>query len=838
MNVLILSTHDFSTGLPETTGGNLPTSFITTVVYSLGDLEAAAQEYKMRHELFFVMNSCAQAVMFALQHKAPVCDKAGAPMYSISSQRQGETEVNAAFFTVQEIKIRAIIESAYSNRDAEEVSWRVNRMLSDGLDFFGDDTLQDILWSSKNSAEILGVFQKSYAKYVSDFEARVDRVIRPSTPEITDLKTFRPMGHNILSVEMGAGKSVLMNNEFDSAMQEGRLPMMLVPNIALTGPHGARDEHYKNVVDADGRAIIKKGAISTLNSAKIPGHSQINREGRLLILDEAVKGFEQINGEAFFSGTILDKRSGFKYLFERIKTCEDVMISDAHFGQEYIDILERSTGKKFTAYADIGGRYKNINLNYGTLKCEDLIHNAKKDARNNKSFAFFSDRRKEIAKSMYAELADYALSKGGQPILLDAHEISIEGSTASNAVSDPTNVLKDHTLIFCTPAVGPGFSAILPEVKTIYIDCCGTISPLTLIQTCLRFRNVEDIYISFSLSKRKAGLPETREDVCYSLIERETELNLTEGGTVYSHNTALHTKLMADTVLCAAFDFLAIENWTRNSYKKFFITAMKQLGFSLKFICTDEDDVALQSSKMALRKAAEIEVKRSVYKSVEMIEAKELLVFQKKAKAGLVDQRTSYLIDKTSDASIMGIKDAFSDIDYDFVSRKGVALISRIRLANGNPGSGRTTADRVRAHVLRDIQNFVSLGEFTTESFEGFVAHMKSAKGIYEGKNISQIKLLKNYFAVIVDPKDHYKAVNSMIGLMGYKLRSDKNKKTGKGADRKNAYVLDSTFRDEALHYMQKADSGSIKATLQKVGLSALSQNCLSGVVDLEGVPA
>lgn len=120
----------------------------------------------------------------------------------------------------------------------------------------------------------------------------------------------------------------------------------------------------------------------------------------------------------------------------------------------------------------------------------------------------------------------------------------------------------------------------------------------------------------------------------------------------------------------------------------------------------------------------------------------------------------------------MGVNDSFSDVDYDFVSRKGVALIGRIRLATGKLGSERTTAERVKAQVLRDICKFVSLGEFTAVSFEGFVAHMKSTKGIYEGKNISQIKLLKNYFTVIVDPKDHYKAVNLMIGLMGYKLRS------------------------------------------------------------------
>lgn len=839
MNVLILSTHDFSTGLPETAACNLPASCNATFAYSLGDLEAAAHEYKISHEKFSVMNSCAEAVLFAFQKKLPICDKAGVPMYSISSQRQGGTEINAASFKIEEIRIRAIIESAYSITDANKASWRVNRMLSEGLDFFEDTTIRDILENSKNSPEILGVFQKSYARYVNDFEARVDRVIKPSAPEIIDLKTFRPTGCSVLSFEMGAGKSVLMNNEFDSALKEGRLPIMLVPNIALTGPHAAGDEHYKNVVDVDGRAIIKKGAISTLNSAKITGHSQINREGKLLILDEAVKGFEQINGDAFFDGTISDKRSGFKYLLDRIKTCEDVTIADAHFGQEYIDILEGVTGRKITPYTDEGGRYKNIKLNYGTLKYEDLIHKAKYDARNNKSIAFFSDRKQEDAKSMYMELADYALSKGGKPILLNAHEINIEGSTASNAVSDPTSVLKDHTLIFCTPAVGPGFSAVLPEVKTIYIDCCGTISPLSLIQTCLRFRNIEEIYISFSLSKRKVELPETRVDVCYSLIERETEVNLTKGGTVYSHNAAIHQKMMADSNLCAAFDFLAIENWTRNSYKKFVITAMKKLGFTLRFNSTDQDDVAKQSSKLALRKGAEAEVKRSVYKSAEMIEAKELLVYQKKVRAGLVDQRTQYLFDKTSDASIMGVNNSFSDVDYDFVCRKGVALIGRIRLANGSPASERTTADRVKARVLRDIRNFVSLGEFTTESFEKFVAHMKSSKGIYEGKNISQIKLLKNYFLVIVDPKDHYKAVNSMIGLMGYKLRSDKNKKAGKGAERKNAYVLDSSFRDEALSYMHKADTCSPDAILQNLGESAMIQDSQKrGALDLEGVPA
>lgn len=839
MNVLILSTHDFSSGLPDPAGLDLPESFTSHIVYSLEDLEVVAHEFKTSHIKFSVMNSCAQAVLFALQCGAPVCNKKGEAMYSISSQRQGEGEVNSTFFTKPEMKIRAVIESASNVRDAEWASRKVNHMLNAGLDFFGEVTLRCILNESVNSPEILAVFQKSYANYVSDFDARVNRIIKPSSPEVVDLKTFRPTGASVLSFEMGSGKSVLMNNEFDSALIDGRLPMMLVPNISLTGPHASRDEHYKNVVDIEGREIIKKGAISTLNSAKISSHSQINSEGKVLIVDEAVKGFEQINGDAFFDGSIADKRSGFKYLFDRITSCDDVTISDAHFGQEYIDILENITGKKFTAYADKGGRYKNTKLNYGTLKCEDLIHRAKIDLNNNESPMFFSDRKQETAKSMHDELADYVQKKGGKSILLNAHEMNIDGSIASQAASDPSNVLKGFNLIFCTPAVGPGFSAALPDVKKIYIDCCGTISPLALIQTCLRFRNVEEIYISFSLNNRKVKLPETRADVCYSLIERENSLDLSEGGTILSHNTALYNKLMADPILCAAFDFLAIENWTRNSYKNFVITAMKQLGFSSKFVSTDEDTVAAQSSKLAVRKAAEAEIKRSIYKSNELVEAKELVMLQKKTKAGLVDQRTQYLIDKTSDASIMGVKDSFSDIDYDFVTRKGVALIGRIRLANGNPDSERTTADRVKAQVLRDIRQFVSRGEFTTESFEAFVTHMKSAKGVYEGKNISQIKLLKNYFMVIVDPKDHYKAVNSMIGLMGYKLRSDKNKKTGKGVDRKNAYVLDSSFRDEALNYMHKSDTSSLEFIRQNLSDSAMIQDSkMRGALDLEGVPA
>jgi len=839
MNVLILSPHDFSAGLSDIAGLDLPDAFIPTVVYSLDELKVEAHEYKIRCEKFYVMNTCALAVQFALQCKAPVCDKAGNAMYSISSQRQGEQEVNSSFFTFKEIQIRAIIESACSTRDAEKASRSVNLMLSNGGDFFGEKTIRDILEESVNSAEILDVFQKSYAKYVSDFEKRVNRIIKPSAPEIVDLKTFRPTGASVLSFEMGSGKSLLMNNEFDSALSEGRLPMMLVPNIALTGPHASRDEHYKNTVDSDGREIIKKGAISTLNSAKISSHSKINSAGKVLIVDEVVKGFEQINGDAFFDGTISDKRSGFKFLFDRVKACEDVTICDAHFGQEYIDIIENFSGKIFTAYTDKGGRYNNTKLNYGNLKCEDLIHKTKTDLRNNESIMFFSDRKQDVAKSMHGELADYAKSKGRKSILLNAQEMNIDGSIASQAASDPSNVLKGYSLIFCTPAVGPGFSAVLPEVKKIYIDCCGTISPLSLIQTCQRFRNVEEIYISFSLNNRKAMLPETRSDVCYSLIERENEVDLSEGGTILSHNTALHAKLMADPILCAAFDFLAIENWTRNSYKNFVITAMKQLGFALRFISSNEDEVALQSTKLALRKAAEAEFKRSVYKSSELIEAKELLMMQKKAKAGLVDQRTKYLIEKASDASIMGVKDSFSDIDYDFVARKGLALIDRLRLANGNPGLERTTADRVKAQVLRDIHNFVSRGDFTSESFESIVTHMKSAKGIYEGKSISQIKLLKNYFMVIVDPKDHYKAVNSMIGLMGYKLRSDKNKKIGKGADRKNAYVLDSSFRDEALSYMYKADTCLLDATLQGVGMSAMIQDShKSGALNFEGVPA
>lgn len=802
MNVLIFSSQSIV----------LPQNYTPVYVKDIAGLESAANRLKYAHERFVIMNTCAEAVLFAYKKSYVVVNARCESMYSVLDADNTDA-ISDVFYTVKQMKIRALIESISSVKEAARNSHYICKMIDSCVDFISEDTLQDIVKNSAKSTSIYGHVISAYKNYTDAFESKVRSMIFPANARLIDNKTFVPSGFVVNTSEMGTSKSESNINLFDSALKAGRNPMVFVPNISLASPFSMRDEHYKNICNEDGRAIVKQGAITTINSARITAHADLIENGSVKIFDEAIKLFEHINGDAFFDGKIADKKAGFKFVFDQMKSSPDVVISDAHFGQAYIDIVKSVTGREIQAVEMSRGAYKNTNVHAGNLKVEDLIFKAKKHLKAGEYYCYYSDRKQDGAVANYKELASYAESLGLKTILINAAEMSDETGEAFKATVNPDAELSDKSLIFFTPAIGPGFSARLPKVKTILMDCCGTVSPISLIQTALRFRCVEDIYISFSLRKPACDYPETRSDVCYRTIQESSLLSENEVWhglhTQITYMNERHNKLLEDKNLCAAFDIKALENWSRNRYKQFTLTAMKLLGFKMINAFTDADNVACEKPKKIARIRAEKEEVKQVFLSEEVLDSK-LAELMLSDKCALLSLHNSRLLEKFKAARMMGIKSNFTEEDYEFVEKNGLSVIANISLVSEFKTVNFTRDLLNKALLIRDVVDFVKSQTrikdgFQNKSMEDFIKKLKGEKAVYNGKQISKLTLIKNYFMLHIDPKDARKATNVIIGLAGYRLVSNKNIKVKDGEHRVNGNTLDTSLNDAAKFYISNA---------------------------------
>lgn len=809
MNVIIINSP----------GAVVPSDFSPVYIDSVSGLEKAVLELKHKCEKCVVMRTSAESVLAAYKLNLGVINESGEWMYSVKEAANTD-QISDTFYTVEQMKIAALVESVKTVGEARKNIARIISVIEKSSDFLSKHTLSNIISSSAKDREISEFVMTELAKSRESFEAKVRSMIFPEAAQQVDNKTFEPSGFVVNASEMGTSKSESNMKLFEKALTAGRKPMLFVPNISLVSPFSMRDEHYKNVCDADGRQIMKSGAITTINSAKLSAHSDLISNGEVKIFDEAVKLFEHMNGDAFFDGKIADKKAGFEFVFDQMKS-QDIVISDAHFGQAYIDIIKSVVDREITAVEMPRGMYKKLRVNAGNLKVEDLISQAKKMLRAGERFGFYSDRKQQDAIAVYKELSEFASSKGMKSIMINAAEMASEDGDAYKATVNPDNELSDKSMIFFSPAIGPGFSACLPKVKTILMDCCGSVSPISVIQTAYRFRCVENIYMAFSIRKPPAALPETRSDVCYRTIESSevvavSSIDSNESIMTFMNNA--HDKLMSDKVMCAAFDFKALENWSRNRYKRFVLKAMELLGFNMSHAFTDADDVASEKPKKLDRIKAEKLETKSVFLSDEVLSAESADALKKKAKASGITLDESRLLDKFVAGKMMGIKGAFSAEDYEFVEKGGLQIIENIsrNISFKKSTSGQVTMDALsKSEIISNIHDFVSAESARSDGFQNenvvrFIEKLKFEKLTYNGKQTKKITLIKNFFMLNIDTKDARKALNVIVGLLGYSLKSNASSKVRVGDERKNSVVLNSDLHEKAVAYRERARNANV----------------------------
>lgn len=262
------------------------------------------------------------------------------------------------------------IEAFESIDGASDQSWLICNELDKIAHKYSPHTLRYIISEAKQCEEIISLLLKKYESHDQRTTAKVSRMIKPDQAQVVDYKNLSLDSSLALVAQMGAGKNVdCIEPWFADAMKNEKMPIYIAPLKSLLDKSIGTVEHYQSLIDPN---FPRKGLKTTANSFVLGQFECLREHNKVLFIDEVVRLIEQMNGNAFLSGSMADKLFGWKMIFEAIKKAEKVVLADAHLGQAYLDIFENLTGKSFPAYTTSSTDYSKIKVSVGCKTAELL----------------------------------------------------------------------------------------------------------------------------------------------------------------------------------------------------------------------------------------------------------------------------------------------------------------------------------------------------------------------------------------------------------------------------------------------------------------------------------
>jgi len=684
--------------------------------------------------------------------------------------------------------VKQKIEGAVTVEDALSASASVCRSLDKLGHKIGFDTLQNILKTSGKEGQIRDIFEKKYAEHQARQAAKICSMIKPLNTHKVDYRTLELKGSMALVGKMGEGKNVLcMEPWFEAEKKKGTRPIFIAPLRSLLAKFIGTAEHYESVEDP---FSLRRALRTTAHSFANESYEGVRSQCKTLFIDEVIKVTEVINSNIWRKADMQARIDGWKEIISAAKKAERVVLSDAHLGQAYIEIIERLTGKSFPAFEPLTSTYSNVNVAYGYSQ-SSLIDKVLKITKSKVKVAYFFDGRIEDGKAIESLLNE----RGVKAIYLYSAERSNTEGKVYEASVNPDS-LDDFDVVICSPSIGPGWSCKLPDFREVMIECLGTISPASIIQCIKRFRAVENVRIAFSLdssrSNSRRNLPETASNVAFYQASEEFIDEAADHDAAYERSR----KFLADPVGRAVCEMTALENWSRNRYEVFVVRALESLGFNVSF-----EPAAVSQEIVTLKKKHVQEIlneKRSFFEGDDILDSKALQVALNARGNKGADQRAEWLIEKSLAAQAMGVESSFNAREVEFlIDQHGIEILKRCDLLAGNGKVNNMNA--VKSTLFADVLKFATSSSVVyAADVESFIERLKSEKLRWNGKEISKFTLLTRTIFEVKGAGKPSAAAKGILSLLGFRLRSSKCRTAGK-------YLIDSSLHDFAMSYVQGA---------------------------------
>lgn len=716
-----------------------------------------------------------------------------------------ENSSQASQYKAQLAKNKAVAEILLEIKNSETIleastaSYRVSKRLDRIGHKFGFYTLRDIVGMAENSQGIKNVFIEKYEAHVAAQKVKITSMLKPFQTEKVNYKDLQHSGSMALVGKMGEGKNAIcMEPWFEIAKLNGQMPVFVAPLRSLLAKFIGSYEHYKTLEDP---MSPRAGLRTTAHSFVLDINDDIRNKTECLFIDEFVKTTEVIASKIWGKDDLESRINAWSEIISVVKKCDKVVLSDAHLGQAHIDIIERLSGKKFPAYEPLESTYSNIEIKYG-YSPEFLIEESLRILSKNSNICVTTTKKAKVAHFFDGSidggraLESLYKSKNVRAIFLHSAEKNNVGGKVYEASIDPS-ALEDFDVVICSPAIGPGWSCVLPQFTEVMIECAGTISPASVMQCIKRFRAVKNVNIAFNLNGKgcsaRRNLPETASNVAFYEASEEFIDDAVD------HEAALKRsmKILNSSVGNAVCEMKAMDNWSRNNYESFVVRGLEILGFNVKY---DSDKVYSDIAEDKKISAKEIlAIKKAFYANDQLLDAKGIQAAIRDKERNGADQQAQFLIEKSMDAQSMGIS-KFKEVDIEFaLELGGISALKRCDLMLGN---GKITlSNTVKTGLFREISQFGGNSDVVgSVEVEAFVESLRTEKMRWNGKPISKFTLLTKTLFEVRGAAKPLSAAKGILALLGIKLKSSPCRTAGK-------YVIDKSLHGRAISYLNNIES-------------------------------
>jgi hypothetical protein len=579
-------------------------------------------------------------------------------------------------------------------------------------------------------------------------------------------------GIHIINGQKGSGKTEVMIDLFKGNMETGEYPIFVNSSRALSESMIDKDIEsvfYKNIIantdDFSDERALRKGILGVVNTVFMNEDLKIQRmHAKTLIIDEIEEVLNHMSGGAIGRGKLEDQAAIFKRLETLINHTENVVLTDAMFSRNTLELISRMNkdGKKIYIHSQKSEHAKPV-INYMSEAMN--MHNTQEAIATGKAGVFCDGSHSEVKSKFNAVINSLKAQK--KHSVIDADFMS-DRSKAS-ALKDKGTFSSDNDIIFYNSAAKCGLSIIDEAYKTTSLFACKTVSPNELIQASARLRNTEVVNLSFD-HKGNRRLPLTPFSVMNAIMFKEMEL--------LSITQENHKRLMNDEHVQNVVNRITYKNNLNNDYVNTTLILLDTLGYDVRYIADNEDKAKQGANTRRAGTRVEKEMRQANILTAKHIDSNEAEQIKQrgehnsqenKNKLESFNIRTAY--------NVEAIDQELLKFDNAGRGRKVIANLQLLRAKDAKGLKGEAQIKKEMMNKLFEItgMNIDTFGKYSAHEADAFTDFVNNGLvKISKDKTISAKAAFKIAFEGCLIHKTSMKTVSGILKNM-FNVKSPKN---------------------------------------------------------------
>jgi hypothetical protein len=382
---------------------------------------------------------------------------------------------------------------------------------------------------------------------------------------------------NIFTGFLAAGKTTTLVKVFNKLCEQKCNPIALGCSRALMSSLLPKnDKRFDR--EAMKTNEMQNGLLGVANTILMTERFTKERlASQALLIEEIEESLNHFSGEAVGQGKLNDMIHIYTRFEEQFKQSKTVVVTEAllsEFTLSYLIKLAKKSGKKVFVYTQESAKKKSI---VKVMTEEMNITAARQNLKDDKKIAVFCDGSHNKTRSSFNALYNTINPTCGFSVRIDASFMQSE--ITSKRIANVDGLADDMVAIFYNTAAKCGLSIQNGQYTNTHVFANYTAAPNEIIQAAGRFRDTQNIFLSFSRMQHKLAA-QTKWSILSSIMHKEC----TPEDFTKEKQDNLFENEMVKTVLAR----IEYKNKMKKNYKNKVLMMHEILGYEIEYVVKDE----------------------------------------------------------------------------------------------------------------------------------------------------------------------------------------------------------------------------------------------------------